>query len=404
VSKTVCLGFVILALAGTIGSVGAETEVRTTMELAATAYRGKSRTWYFVGGGRADVRLASVGNDAIKAEAAVEFYPLDITGAESSVEAETPAVDLKRLWLKANFPSWRLTAGKTKLAWGNGFVFNSGDLLFGSLGPAVDFTQSTVRDDTAFLTAFNIPTGRFSYIEGVLLPPKLSWDGTELEPQTIEKSSGGLRAFGRLGGWRLEGGYLYKGDAKTAYDLLGHRGYVSVHGHAGVDLYGAASFAAGYDGSAGVTRDSWDEVKSTVNLSLGAFHQLAVGYDGTLSLRFEALVMPWQNWDPVPFDDLGTAGTGYYGLMLYPEVVWTIRSTWNIGLRALVSPIDASAQFTASAGWDVFRGFSLTGYLVMNAGRPDSLYAWDRSSAWPAAWTDSVPNGAALTLGGSYRY
>ncbi len=329
------------------------------MELYNSVYRALDDNWYYSGSGLADMRIGSVGNRNMRAEVALEFFP----------DAAAPALNLKRMWFKANFPSWRLTAGKTKVAWGNGSVFNAGDVLFGSLGPFLDFSQSTLRDDTAWLTAVNIPTGDFSYIEAVLLPPDISLDSGKIAMQTIDKTSGGFRYFFRVGGWRLEAGYLYKGDAKTDVDLLGHRPYFSFHGHAGVDWYGAVSLAAGMDsdadGGAGINRDSWDEVSETISFSLGLFHQLTVGYDSILSLRFESLIQPWQNWSRVDYSSLVSGSAGYYGILLYPELTLTVRSLWWIGLQSVISPVDGSAQMTANVGWDVFQGFKLLGFLTI---------------------------------------
>ena len=411
----------VLVLLAAVFPAAADSETRVNMELYSTAYRGQN-DWYFTGTGKADIRVASTGNRNMRAEAAVEFYPVDLSGGSSV--ADVPAMSLKRLWFKANFPEWRLTAGKTKLAWGNGFVFNSGDILFGSLTPYLDFTQSTVRDDTAFLTAFNIPTGRFSYIEGVLLPPSVVYDsGTgSIDVQTIDRTSGDARVFFRVGGWRLETGYLYKGDAKVATDLLGHRPYFSFHGHLGVDMYGSVSLAGGYDPqlTGDQHRDSWEEISKTINFSYGIFHQFQTGYDSTLTLRFETLVLPWQNWSARDYQEVIDGTAGYYGIMLYPEVTWMLRNTWFVGAQSVISPVDASAQITTSFGWNVFQGFTLIGYFVVNTGGEESLFAWDRSGAWPYypdreydppdpqaeafRWAPYEFNGINLTLGARYSY
>jgi len=407
------LGLTLFALAAGALPVFAETELRSNLEFYNSAYRGRDNNWYYRGSGMADIRFASAGNTKMRAEAAVEFYPADLSGGSSVVSV--PALNLKRFWIKANFPSWRLTAGKTKLAWGNGYVFNSGDILFGSLTPYIDFTQSTIRDDTAWLTAFNIPTGRFSYIEAVVLPPSILLHGGELEVQTIDRTSGGLRFFTRAGGWQLEAGYLYKGDSKVGADLLGHRPYVSLHGHAGVDVYAGASLAAGMDEDAALNRDSWEEIRKTVNFSLGAFHQIQTGYDSTLTMRLEALVMPWQNWGPRDYQDVMDGDAGYYGIMLYPEISWMLRSTWFARFQSVISPVDASAQMTTTFGWYVFQGFTLLGIVVVNAGDEQSLFAWDRSGAWPLypgrpndtlvnEWKDYEFNGVNITLGARYSF
>ena len=385
--------------------VGAETGVRSTLELYTSAFRGQNNTWYFTGTGKADLRFESLGNSNMRAQAALEFYPFDVTGAPMGISV--PAVQLDRFWIKAKFPGWRLTAGKTKLAWGNGSIFNSGDILFGSLNPFVDFTESSQRDDTSWLTAVNIPTGRFSFLEAVVLPPNLVWDGTSLTIPQAQGTSGGLRYFFRAGSWKLETGYLYKGDAKVTGDLLGHRPYFSFHGHAGVDLYGAVSMAAGWDSSANVNRQTWEQVASTVNLSIGAFHQFQVGYDSTLTLRLETLLMPWQSWTALRFNEV-LEGGGYYGMMIYPEITWNLRSTWFASIQSLISPVDASAQITGTVGWYVFQGFTLLGFVTVNAGEESDLFAFDRSGDWPApggnSWPASTVNGMAVTFGARYSY
>ena len=383
--------------------LAAESETQANLQLYNTVYRGKGTTWYYGATGLADLRFASTGNKNMKAQVAVEFLPKDIAGGGGS---SAPAVSLKRLWIKANFPSWRLTAGKTKVAWGNGFVFNSGDILFGSLSPYLNFTQSTVRDDTAFLTALNFPLGRFSYLEAVVLPPDLVQDGVtgSFAFQPIDHISGGVRFFFRIKGFRLEGGYLYKGDKKVANDMQGHRPYLSFHGHAGVDFYGAVSLAGGYDSSltGDQHRDTWGEISRTVNISLGAFHQLQAGYDGTLSFRLETLIMPWQNWSSQDFTEI-LAGSAY-GIMIYPMVSWNFRSSWTITLQSIISPVDASAQITGSVSWKVFQGFTLLGYVSAAIGGEQSLFAWDRTGAWPDLWPEDRPNGMSFTLGGRYSY
>lgn len=406
--RLLAIVFLVAAIAGP--PVFGESGVRVNLELYNTVYRGLDGNWYYTGTGKADTRFESIGNKNMRAQVAVEFYPVDVTGG--SPIAGTPIIDLKRMWFKASFPNWRLTAGKTKLAWGNGFVFNAGDVIFGSLGPFLDFTQSTIRDDTSWLTAFNVPTGRFSFIEAVVLPPNFVVDsGGNISIQPAQRTSAGARFFARTGtGWRLEFGYLYKGDEKVNVDLLGHRPYFSFHGHAGVDWYGGISLAAGWDPAAGINRDTWDEVSRTVNMSLGLYHQLQTGYDSTLTLRFETIIMPWQNWEPVNYQDLIDGMAGNYGIYLYPEITWMLRSTWYAGLQSIISPVDSSAQITTTFGWHVFQGFTLLGFIVVNTGAPTDLFAFDRSSAWPNYPGTSTMlegyefNGINFTLGARYSF
>lgn len=400
---------VLIGLIPGIAPLGAETGTQMNLEINNGIYRGRGTQWFYGATGLADLRVFSSGKSSVKAEAALEFFPRERVASGGGSESR---LTLKRLWIKVNFPSWRLTAGKTRVAWGNGVVFNSGDILFGSLSPYLDFTQSTIRHETAFLTSFNIPLGRFSYLEAVVMPPNLD---SSLQFQPANHISGGMRAFFRVNGFRLETGYLYKGDAKVANDILGHRPYFSFHGHAGIDFYGSLSFAAGADpGSGDGTRDTWDEISRTLSISIGGFHQIQVGYDGTLSFRFEALIMPWQNWTSRTYQEILSGTAGYYGLMLYPEIRWNFASAWSLSLQSLISPIDASTQLTAGVTWNAMQGLTFLGFLSAQLGEESDLFAWDRSGSWPNypkghlnagdGFADSSFNGIGITLGARYSY
>lgn len=386
--------------------VSSFAEANVGLELYNNVYRGKGTTWYYAGSGLADIRFNSTETKNVKAQVSLEFFPQDLTGGAVSA----PLFFLKRMWLKVNFPSWRLTAGKTKVAWGNGFVFNSGDILFGSLSPYLDFSQSTIRNDTAFLTAFNIPLGRFSFLEFVLLPPNLQFDDVSkaYSIPSIDYSSGGMRFFFRIEGFRLEGGYFLKNDAKVSNDMLGHRPYLSFHGHAGVDFYGAASLAFGYDSHLlgdDKNRDTWEEISQTVNMSLGAFHQIPVGYSGILSFRLEMLFMPWQNWSRQKFSYFLNEEQSYYGMMIYPEITWNFLSSWTLGLQSIISPVDGSAQITGRCSWNVLQGLTLLGIVRCNVGDENSLFAWDRTPSWSETdWASHSFNGMQITLGARYKY
>ena len=376
----------------------AESDVRMSMQLNSSIFFRESE-WWQMPGALADLRIEPKDEGKVKAQAAIEYLAMDEAGTGGSTP---PALNLKRLWIKASFPNMRLTAGKTKLAWGNGNIFNAGDILFGSANPLVDFTQSVQRDDTAFLTALNIPLGRFSYIEVTALAPNLNGNSA----QTFDRSSAGLRFFTRIEGFRLEGGYLYKGDKKVASDFLGHRPYLSFHGHAGIDFYGAASLAAGRDPDSGMdgSRDSQEEILRTINMSAGLFHQFQIGYGGTLGLRLEASIMPWQRWESLDYDLLLENPDESYGLFLYPEISIAFAAPWTISFQSIISPIDGSAQLACRASWNVFQGFNIIGIGQTNLGGENTLFAWTRSASSRAESSISSPEGLGFTLGISYTY
>ena len=284
-----------------------EPNISMSLELNNAVYRGKD-DWFYAGTGEAGLNLKSPRDPNVQGALVLDFVPVDLTGGSSSVSYSY--VDIKKAYVKTRFPGMRMTLGKTRLAWGDGIVFNSGDILFGSLNPLLDLTRQELRSDTAWLTALNIPLGPFAFVEGVVLPPGYDLsDPSGAGIGDISQASAGGRVYFTLFNTKVEMGYLYKGEEKVAIDVIGHRPYVSIQGNIGPDWYMATSAAFLTDrqkseGSEADWEDSW-------NLSFGLFHLHEVNRSNTLSLRLETLWFPYQNWEEeAPRDSI-------YGLYLY---------------------------------------------------------------------------------------
>lgn len=400
---------------GTAGPVGlgAETRVITDMELYNTVYRG-GEDWHYLGSGSASLGLVSPRDPHVSAQVELEFFPLDLYGAESASGGEgdgaSPADDdsegslgeysdfhLKKAWVKTRFPGFRLTVGKTRLAWGQGMVFNAGDLLFGSLNPALDLTARELRSDTAWLTALNIPFGPFAFAEAVVLPPSLGLPGsvdTEGGVKEISRSSLGGRLYVLAGSLKVEGGYLYKGERKVSGDLPGHRPYLALQGNIGPDWYLAASgsFATDEQIKEQGAEEDWEK---TLTVSGGLFHLQEINRNNSLSLRLEALVFPGLRWE-----EKGSRST-VYGLYLYPELTWTGGAV-TAALQSVVSPLDGSAMITAGASWKIYQGLTLLGYLTLLSGEEDDTFAWDRGDLYEDG-SDQL-NGVSLMCGLRYTF
>jgi hypothetical protein len=216
---------------------GAESQVLSEMELYNTIYRGEDE-WYYLGSGNAALTFRSARDPHVIGQTEIECYPLDMTNAPVS---SVPTLQVKKAYVKTRLPGFKLTLGKTRLAWGEGVVFNAADVVFGSLNPVLDLTQTELRSDTAWLTAVNVPLGNFAFLEGVLLPPALDYERGEVS--SLTSSSIGGRAYFLAGGIKVEGGYLYKGETKVQADALGHRPYISLQGNFGPDWYLSSSLA-----------------------------------------------------------------------------------------------------------------------------------------------------------------
>jgi hypothetical protein len=92
--------------------------------------------------------LKSVGNKNVKG-----YFQL-----ESLITENYIFLDIPRAYIKVRFPSFRVTLGKTRVSWGDGFVFNAGDVVFGSMGViSGDLSAETLRDETAWLGRCTCP-------------------------------------------------------------------------------------------------------------------------------------------------------------------------------------------------------------------------------------------------------
>ncbi|WP_320122660.1 hypothetical protein [uncultured Sphaerochaeta sp.] len=274
---------------------------------------------------------------------------------------------LHKAYFKARFPSVRLTAGKTRLSWGDGMLFNAGDVLYGSNDTSVTLTQSELRSETGLLVSLNYPLGFFSFAEAVVLPSP---------DMQIEHMGGGARLYTTVQETKVEAGYLTSYESERL-----HKPYISLQGNIGPDWYLSSSLAIPQSGDiGGKTLDSWV-------ITGGLFHIQYLEDDKNLSLRLEFLTRPAGNWK------LESQSDADCPLLLYPEVVYTPSSSLSWSLRTIISPLDLSFNTTLGANWSVLEGFSLLGFLSAPFGETEDLFSWDGPTSR-----------ASLTLGASWIF
>ena len=275
---------------------------------------------------------------------------------------------LHRAYFRARFPSFRLTAGKTRLSWGDGMLFNAADVLYGSSDTSVSLTQAELRGETGWMSSINYPLGFFSFAEAVILPSK------DTNPQHM---GFGARLYTTVGETKIEGGYLTKHENSGRV----HKPFVSLQGNIGPDWYLASSLSIPQSGNiAKDTFDSW-------LISGGLFHIQFLEADKNLSLRLEFLTRPAGNWKFESQSDDSCA------LLLYPEIVYTPNANLSWSLRTIVSVMDFSLNATLGFNWAVFEGFSLLGYLSSPFGESGDLFKFKDANSL-----------ASLTLGASWIY
>jgi hypothetical protein len=285
---------------------------------------------------KSSLNLDSVDNKNVKA-----YFQLD------SLISDVVSLDVPRAYLKVRFPWFRLNLGKTRVSWGDGFVFNAADVVFDSMGTiSSDLFAETLRDETAWLGAVYLPLGSFSFLEAVFLPYDPLGLGGPANPL-----SGGVRGVFKIDKLRttIETGYLASGPYEE------HRPFISLHGHLLVDWNLSAAMGMP------VRDPQWQEWPDWLAISAGMFHLFNLGLNRTLSFRLEAAIRPGAVWREL-------SGEADYGLFLFPEIAFSPTDTLSLQLRSFVSPLDQSVLFLAGVNWNVYQGLDVISYATVMVG------------------------------------
>jgi hypothetical protein len=365
-----------LAMAAVPVRVAAEVASSVTLRGSATVFRdnGDMQLQPLM---QASLDLDSRGNKNVKG-----YFQLD------SFVGETVGIDIPQAYIKVRLPWFRLTLGKTRVSWGDGFAFNAGDVVFGGLEAlSGDLSGSTLRSETAWMGVVYVPLGAFSFLEIVALPYGIP-DPEEpaftivplaaSPPMNLYSLSGGIRGAFKLGRTTLETGYY-----ATGREPAEHRPYVSLHGHLLVDWNLSAAMAINQ-------RDpDWEHWGEFLGISAGMFHLINLGLNRTLSFRLEAAIRPGQRWQ----EATGAEAIGaheedppVYGIELFPEIAFSPTDTVSLQLRSLISPVDLSTLNLFGVSWNIYQGLTIFSYLSLPVGDGNDLYRWnqDRLSFWTA--------------------
>jgi len=332
-----------------------ETSVKLTLLGSILSDSSEDPAFSFMGQG--ELGFAATGNPDVKAEISLSAVYTDAL--------ITPPEDLlKKAYIRTHFDILRVTAGKTRVAWGDGFVFNAGDVVFGSMIPVADLSASLLRDATDWMADLYLPLADFSFIEAIILPysPERTPSSPLIEADTLR---GGGRIVTKLAGIKIETGYLFKGDA------IIHNPYVSFQGNIFFDAYISASM------SIPAVDPAEQDIRNGLAVSGGIYRIFSLDDSSSLLVRLEAASWPFGIWNEN--DAAGFGNEDRFGILLYPEITWSPSDILALQLRAMINPVDSSGMISFMTSFSIYQGFDVMGYTwVMYGDANDTYFGFDR--------------------------
>jgi hypothetical protein len=232
---------------------------------------------------------------------------------------------LSRAYVKVRFPSLRLTVGKAPLSWGDGLLFNAGDLPHRRWDRSADS-----QPPTRWMTTLTYPIGAFNSLEALLVP---SHDG-----DATHLGLGG-RLYMSLGSLKVEAGYMSLAEPARL-----HTPYIGVQGHLGVNWWAVSSM------DFNITKIE------ELRVSAGMLHPIWLSGGGGITLRLEGL---YTTGDVL---SLGFDGS------------WAPSSDLTWSLQTLLVPTTEVMRTTISSSWRALQGVTLSSYLTL------SLTGWSFST------------------------
>ena len=245
------------------------------------------------------------GTAAVKSEVRLDVTNLPI-----------PKLDLNRAWIKFRFPGIRVTTGLGRVAWGPGFVYVPGDLLFDSTASDVNFVADELRSSGTWLADLWWSLGEEAFAEAAAL-----------------KDTAALRLSASPGGVTLEASAAWNQTAKKAKAALSTQFHLGLDWYATVreDASGSAGAFGLWDLGEGFSLTSRHEtlLRSSETLaSIRTYHDVSLASAGGWSLTGRTLfaatdTQPWTalaeaRWNPLQ------------NLSLYGGPGW--HGTWNARL------------------------------------------------------------------------
>ncbi len=337
--KHLIVGVVLLS---TLFPLFSEVDIDATLNGVITATKVGDEDITSSGLATGNLTVKSKGSKYVKSQLTLDFVSMRNLGILS----------ISKAWIKFRYPILRVTLGKNRITWGEGAAFNAGDVIFddyiapGGAVEGADLTADELRSVNRTMAQVIVPLGRFTYAEAIYLPYDffsneelgLAASGVMPDDNKFSTHSYGGRFVTKAVGMKLETGYIYNGNSEL------HKPYISINGTLGVDYHMSTSINITHGDM------EFEDWKNTWKISAGSFYMFDLEDDRTLTLRLEALVKPFGDWD-------------IDALMLYPEISLIPNEEIALFLRAIVNPLDPVVNGTFGLNWKTYQGFSIGSFI-----------------------------------------
>lgn len=310
----------------------AEIKQSIQLDLLNTLALGGPQDLYLASG-LGQLNFQSVGNENVRA-----YLNLDADFTDRF------DITVDRAFVKTRYQQLRLTVGKTRLSWGEGQAFNAGDVIMGGSDLNLDLTVSEYRSDSKWLLSMMQSTGRFSFLELVVIPPEPSSD-PDIDP-TLDRAEAAVRTRFQLAGLantNVELGYAQQGRQQQPY--------VSLQGGKGINWHFSANL----------------QPHNQANFSSGLYGIAKLGEQSTINYRTEVLYKTSGASEAQASGDYKTYG--------YLEMGLTRGSNKSYFSRNILSPIDMSALYLLGVNINLHQGLNFYGHLSVQQGGPDDTFS-----------------------------
>mgnify|MGYP000305487295 CR=1 FL=1 len=271
-----------------------------------------------------------------------------------SANSTEPHLTLDKAYAKMRWEGNRITLGKTALGWGQGTVFNAGDVVTLPNQPSPLLAPPT---DHRWLGTFQHPLGRFSFYEIAVVAPATS---EAIPTASADQFTVAARHQFQMASWhnnQIETGMAWQG---TSQQLMP---YISLQGGSGLNWH--VSARAEIDNHYSITRQL---------VTAGVYGLWSRPQSSTWNYRLETV------WDSAGATTERANGY-WYRHLLQGSLSLGISSRSSAFAQVMLSPIDQSSLTSLGMSSNLRQGFTLNATLSLGQGDVDDVFSHRRTGA-----------------------